>query len=126
MITASGVLFMSKTAPLVTTARDGTFCLTLLAYDRFSALGVEPWRITWSGAQAQEFWDKHRAALKPSQPIAVVVERIRAFTRGQYSAAESHCMATSIQLAPFAHEIARKPSFVMRDVLSKTEQSQSV
>lgn len=108
MMRASGVLFLAKTKPLATVASDGTFVLTLLAFDRFSALGVEPWRITWPGPEASAFWEAHgHTVLKPGQPIDVQLERIRTFTNGKWGAAESHAVATRIQLAPHSHDINR-------------------
>ena len=104
MITASGTLYLSKTSPLATRALDGTFALTLLAFDRLGVHQVEPWRITWSGPGAFRFWTTHgHHSLKPGQPIEVQLERIRTFTSGKWATPESHAVATSIQLAPLAH-----------------------
>lgn len=111
MMRATGVLFLGKTAPLASVAADGMFTLTLLAMDRIGPHQVEPWRITWAGPAAHQFWSEYgHTVLKPGQPIEVALERIRTFTTGKWSAAESHAHAVDIRLAPLAHEISRRPA----------------
>lgn len=102
MMRATGILFMSNTAPVGATAADGTFCVTLLAMDRIGPHQVEPWRITWVGRDAYEFWCGLVHDLKPGQPISVELERIRTFTNGRNGGPEIHAVATSIRLAPHA------------------------
>lgn len=101
MMSASGVLFLSQTKPLATWSRDGTFALTLLAFDRIGAHQVEPWRITWSGPVAQAFHSNCADHLKPGQPIQVRVHQMRNFTNGRHGA-EFTVQALSIELAPMA------------------------
>lgn len=81
MITATGTLFLGKTAPLATTAAEGTFALTLLAFDRIGAHQVEPWRITWCGDDAKAFWQTHQHDLTVGQPLHACLNRIRTFAR---------------------------------------------
>ena len=101
MMTASGMLFLSHTAPLATRAADGTFALMLLAFDRMGPHQVEPWRITYSGARAEQFWLRFKDQLKPGQPLTVRCEKLRNFTNGQRSGGpEFVVQATSIELAP--------------------------
>ena len=101
MMTAAGMLFMSHTRPLVTKASDGTFALTLLAFDRIGTHQVEPWRITWSGGKAEGFWASSKDQLKAGQPINVRVEKLRNFTNGARSGGpEFVVQASSIELAP--------------------------
>lgn len=122
MMRANGVLFLGKTGPLAIPAADGTFVLTLLAFDRIGTHQVEPWRITWGGEQAHRFYDENRSLLRAGQPIEVELECIRTFTVGRYGAAESHAKACSIKLAPFSHEVGRQPLSVNQSQLSKAEQ----
>lgn len=101
MMTAQGMLFLSHTKPLVTKASDGTFALTLLAFDRVGPHQVEPWRITWSGCKAERFWLIFKDQLKAGQPLTVRCEKLRNFTNGQRSGGpEFVVQATSIELAP--------------------------
>ena len=115
---SSGTLFLSKTAPLCTRAADGTFALTLLAFDRIGVHQVEPYRITWSGPQAQAFYTDHSRSLKPGQPLTVALHSMRTFSNGRHGTTEIACSANSIQLAPFAHQIGREPLSAMRGQIS--------
>lgn len=102
MMTAQGLLFLSHTKPLVTKASDGTFALTLLAFDRLGTHAVEPWRVTWAGVKAERFWQIFKEQLKPGQPLTVRCERLRNFTNGDRRGGgpEFVVQATSIELAP--------------------------
>ena len=102
MMTAQGLLFLSRTKPLVTKASDGMFALTLLAFDRLGTHAVEPWRVTWSGCKAERFWLIFKDQLKPGQPLTVRCERLRNFTNGDRRGGgpEFVVQATSIELAP--------------------------
>jgi hypothetical protein len=111
---ANGTLFCGRTAPLATTAADGTFTLTLLAFDRMGPHTVEPWRLTYSGPEAQQFWAQHASEVKPGQAMAVHATRMRTFTQGRFNAPEIHASVTQIRLLP-------PPS--VRHQLPKEEQS---
>ena len=101
MMTAQGLLFLSHTKPLVTKASDGTFALTLLAFDRLGTHAVEPWRVTWSGCKAERFWLIFKDQIKPGQPLTVRCEKLRNFTNGdRRGGPEFVVQATSIELAP--------------------------
>lgn len=116
---STGTLFMSKTAPLATHASDGTFALTLLAFDRIGVHQVEPYRFTYSGPQALDFYQRHSRSLTAGQPLTVSLRGMRTFSNGRNGTCETVCSATSIQLAPFSHEIGREPLSAMRGQLSK-------
>lgn len=103
MMTATGMLFLAKAAPLCTTAADGTFVLTLLAFDRMGTHQVEPWRITWCGDQAKAFAAANKDKLTPGRPVEVAVHKVRSFTVGHRGTAEILAAATHIALAPLAH-----------------------
>ena len=102
MMRATGTLFLGNTKPLATMAADGTFALTLLAYDRIAAHKVEAWRITYSGAPAQEFWATAQAQLTPGQPIEVEACHVRTFLHGRFSTPEVHSQVARMALAPRA------------------------
>ena len=105
MMTAQGIGYMSQTKPLATQAADGTFALTLLAFDRIGVHQVEPWRITFFGAKAQAFWGQHAAQLTPGQPLHIGAEKLRNFTNGARSGGPEFVVtATSIELAPLSHK----------------------
>lgn len=103
MITAAGPLYLAKTAPLATTAADGTFNLTLLAMDRIAAHQVEPYRITYTGPWAFLFWEAHGPELTPGTPISVKLQQLRTFTNGRNGAPEIHARAEHIDVLPRAH-----------------------
>lgn len=108
---AAGLLFMSNTKPLATTALDGTFALTLLAFDRIGPHRVEPWRITYTGPRAREWAASHSSALVAGQPIRVELDHLRNFTNGSRSGGpEFVCNVISIELAPTAHKKQEKPA----------------
>ena len=100
-MTAQGMLFLSHTKPLATRASDGTFALTLLAFDRIGPHQVEPWRMTWSGPRAEHFYAMAKDQLKAGQPLNVRVDKLRNFTNGARSGGpEFVVQAASIELVP--------------------------
>ena len=100
---AEGLLFMSRTRPIAGPAADGKFQITLLAMDRMRPNQVEPWRITWTGEEAREFWNTCQTALTPGQPLRVVAQHMQGFS-ARHLAPEIHAHAISIQLAPRSTE----------------------
>ena len=109
MMRASGILYLSQTKPLATTAADGTFALTVLAYDRMGAHKVEGWRITWSGADALAWWQSTAPELKPGVALYVELERIRALA-SRAQAPEFMARVVLMYLAPSAqHGALNKP-----------------
>jgi hypothetical protein len=127
MMQSTGILFTGKTKPLATTALDGTFALTLLAFDRIGTHQVEPWRITFFGQEAKAFWEAAQPALAtPGQPLLVEANRMRTFGGGRYGTAEVQATATRIALAPKASEKAPQPAQDVREQLSKTEQKETL
>jgi hypothetical protein len=105
MMTAAGTLFMSHTKPLATRALDGTFALTLLAFDKIGPHQVEPWRITWSGPDAEAFWQDNAGQLVAGQPIHVSTNRLRTFTvAARNCGPEFVASAVKLHLAPTAQQ----------------------
>lgn len=102
MITSHGTLYLSrKTKPRATTAADGVFALTLLAFDRQGPHTVEAYRLVWSGPGALAFWQARSAELQPGVGLAVELTRVRAFTPpGKHSGAEINAHVNSLQLRP--------------------------
>jgi len=74
---AAGELYLSRLKPHGQTAGDGTFVLTLQAYDRQGARQVQPWRLIWAGLEAKTFWDVHRGHLLPGAVLEVTAHQLR-------------------------------------------------
>jgi hypothetical protein len=98
----TGILYLSKAAPVVSTAADGSFVLTLMAVDRIGPHQVEPWCLTFTGLQAKLFWAVHQATLQPGQPLRVTWHGLRVFMRGVKNTALIFAYAERIELAPRA------------------------
>lgn len=106
MMISHGRLFLAKSAPLATVAADGTFVLTLLAFDRIGAHQVEPWRITHSGLGAQLWWKCYQGELTAGVPLYVELDRIRTFStpRGpEFQAVVRHISLTPLSCTRFEH-----------------------
>lgn len=102
MMQSFGTVFLSKSKPLATTAADGTFVLTLHAYDRQGTHMVESWRVVYSGTPAKDFWQQHKDSLVPGTPIALQAHRMRA--QKAVHSPEFLAYATHIALAPLARQ----------------------
>ncbi len=100
MMRATGTLFLSKAAPLPTTAADGMFTLSLLAYDRLGPHQVEPCRVIYCGPHAFDFWQQNKEVLKPGVPITVDAERLRCAGQPMPRVTEFQVHATRIAIAP--------------------------
>jgi hypothetical protein len=110
-IQAHGVLVLSRTMPLATTAADGTFVLTIHAFDRQGPQKVESWRVVYTGAGAKDFWQQAKMFLVPGTPISISAQRVRATNTGRFGGAEIEAHATHIVLTPrqashFTHSTA--------------------
>lgn len=99
MMQATGTLFLSKTPPLATVATDGTFNLTMLAYDRLGPLKVEAWRVIFAGPVAQAFWKAYKDNLKPGAAIYVELESIRCVAQPLPRSPEFQAQVMHITLA---------------------------
>lgn len=58
----TGLLFLGKTRPLAGMASNGAFQLQMFALDRIGRHQVEPWRLLWTGPDAQRFHAQHGEA----------------------------------------------------------------
>lgn len=95
---AAGLLFMSHTKPLATFAKDGTFQLTLLAFDRIGPHRVEPWRITYAGEVAKTWHVLYGQHLAAGDALRVELKNLRNFTNGSRSGGpEFVCDVISIE-----------------------------
>ena len=106
MMQAHGTLVLSKTAPLATTAADGTFVLTLHGYDRQGPHQVESWRVIYSGTPAKDFWQQCKSSLVPGAPITLQAHRLRAAGSGRFGSAEFEAHATHIALTRPARPVS--------------------
>lgn len=79
----TGTLFLSKTKP-ETTTHEGQFALVLLLMDNLGKQGLEPYRVRWTGPEAEAFWNTHRADLVPGAVLQVELSNVRAFTGTTY------------------------------------------
>ncbi len=98
MMTSTGTLTLGDMPPVGMVASDGTFVLTLLLRDLMpvgSALST--WWVTWSGPQAQQFWQEHGQALLPGTRLHMVCTRIWSFGHRTTGATRIH--ATVVELS---------------------------
>lgn len=102
--TVHTVMFKGRERPLATHATNGEFALTLRVMDDVDSRYRESWLLTWSGADAQAWWQAHGASLQPGQPIRVHATRIRAFAHPR--GAEIHAQVLSLALEPWRHQPA--------------------
>jgi hypothetical protein len=100
---ATGELYLSRTTPVAQVAADGKFVLTLLAFDRQGGHHVYPWRLVWTGRDAQTFWDVHRAHLQPGTPLRVELSQLRLVDgSGRNTGAETLACVNSLYLPVIA------------------------
>lgn len=96
----TGTLFMSKTRPLAGPVDSGTFQLQLFVVDRISAQQIEPWRLLWTGPEAQVFWETHTdAQLAPGTPLRITAHKGRAHQSGR-AGAEFVAHVITCEIAP--------------------------
>ena len=103
MITATGHLFLSKTAPLAARTADGTFVLTLSVVDAIGQHTREPWCIHWAGDEALAFWSAHRAALTPGCALHGRFDKLRVYYSARVPGIDANVI--SLELAPRANQV---------------------
>ncbi|HCE28462.1 MAG TPA: hypothetical protein DET46_06575 [Comamonadaceae bacterium] len=118
MFNTTGTGYLSRTRPVVDTAPDGAWRLTLLVFDRLGPREAEPWRVRWVGDAARAWHAQHQHLLEPGAVLRVHLERARAY-QGQGGAPEIHARVISIEIEP------KRPPAV-REQLSNQEQPASV
>lgn len=77
MLQHSGTCHMAKARPVVATAADGTWNVSMRVFDRQGTHQVEPWLITYSGPDALEWWEREGRTLEPGDTVRVDLQRAR-------------------------------------------------
>ena len=98
-VTHSGIWHMSKTRPQAQRSADGTFGVVLLVMDRQGPHQVEPWRVTYSGPQAQAWWDAEGNTLQPGDTLRLTLTHMRIHTVADRHAVRSEAQARVQELA---------------------------
>ncbi len=83
MMTATGMLFLSRGGVRLTRDGKGEDTLTLQCVDRIANHQVEPWALFWKGKDAADFYAAHRDKLTPGAPMLVQVQNLRSHTAGR-------------------------------------------
>ncbi len=113
----TGTLYLSRTRPVVDTAPDGAWRITLLLLDRQGTHETEAWRVRWAGEAARAWHAQHQHLLEPGAVLRVQLERARAH-QGQAHVPEIRARAICI-------EIDTKRPQTEREQLSKPERAAS-
>ena len=114
----TGTLYLSRTRPVVDTAPDGAWRLTLLLLDRQGTHETEAWRVQWKGEAARAWHADHQRLLEPGAVLRVHLERARSYL-GQANVPEIRARVICIEI-----DTKRPPD--KRNQLSNKEQSASV
>ena len=101
MMTAAGMLFLSRGGVRLTHDGKGEPTLTLHCVDRIANYQVEPWALLWKGQAAADFYAMHGDKLTPGAPMVVQVQNLRSHTAGR--TVEITARVTQLTLAPSAH-----------------------
>ncbi len=97
----TGTLYLSRTPAQASRAACGAFQLQMLLYDRLGVHHVEPWRVCWSGVDAQRFWEENESTMTPGTALVVSLEQARIHTLNCRPArSEVHANVISCALAP--------------------------
>lgn len=113
----TGTLYLSRTRPVVDTAPDGAWRLTLLLLDRQGTHETEAWRVRWVGDAARAWHAQHQHLLEPGAVLRVQLERARSHI-GQATTPEIRARVVCMEIEP------KRPPAV-REQLSNQEQPQS-
>ena len=102
---AQGMLFMSKSKPVVNQLAGGGFQLTLLAVNRLGHHQSEAWRLIWVGPAAHDFYIRASQWLTAGQPLNVTASQIRSHHCGGHYT-EIHAQVETLGLGVRAHTAA--------------------
>jgi len=95
------ILYLSKRQkPLATRALDGSFCVTMRAFDRSRPHHTELWFLIFLGDPAAEFWQKHGADLTPGTQLCVHADGLRCIQPRGKNSAEIHASVTQMHVHP--------------------------
>ena len=79
---ATGLLYMTKTRPVMKMSTRGVPMLSITAVHRIASHQVEPWKLTWTGAEAMAFMADHSQDLLPGQALRVTTKNMRSHVVG--------------------------------------------
>jgi hypothetical protein len=77
---ANGILFLSRTKPIVRKTSHGEFMLTLCTVNRIATHQTEAYRLVWTGEQAEAFYNAQKDNLIPGAVLHVDLYDIRTHT----------------------------------------------
>lgn len=100
MVTAKGMLFLSRGGVRLTRDAKHEPTLTLLCVSRIANHQVEPWALFWKGDEAAAFYAAHSADLTAGAPLTVEACNLRAHSTGR--TVEITARVISCALAPAA------------------------
>jgi len=108
---ATGHFYLAKkTKPKAMVARDGTFAIQLLVFSHPAHRLTVPWRVTYSGAAAQAWWETSAGTLQPGAVLALSLTRLVIIDgSGRNFGAEMHADVTSLQVLPNQPQQSSKP-----------------
>lgn len=98
--TVTALMFMPRARPEASTARDGTFQLTLRLLDRQGPCRVESWLAHWAGPAAQAWWAQHKDHLPPGTPLRVQLSGPRTHFDRLARAPEIHARVEALAIEP--------------------------
>lgn len=101
MMSATGMLFLSRGGVRLTHDGKGEPTLTLQCVDRIANHQVGPWALFWEGQDAADFYATYADKLTPGTPMVVQVQNLRSHTAGR--TVEITARVTQLTLAPAAH-----------------------
>ena len=106
MMTSTGTLTLGVMLPLGHTASDGTFVLTLMAYDDLTRGTKTAYSLTWCGPQAAQFFQANRDTFAPGDRLQVTVGRIWLLRDRHANTVAAH--ATVLEMTLSGHD--KRPS----------------
>lgn len=97
----TGQVYLSKQPPVAGVVASGQFQLQMLAMDTISSRAKEPWRLIWTGPEAQAFWAEHCNTLAPGDALNVTCEkaRVHVIATGRHGFAMTEIQAQVVQAA---------------------------
>jgi hypothetical protein len=110
MLQASGILYLGATAPAISRSANGTFVLTLRAFDSITPHQESYRLISWSGPDAEYFYQQRDRQLSCGQALYVSLNRIQPLAgKGRQSSPVIFANVLLLYLAPIAEQPRTKP-----------------
>jgi hypothetical protein len=101
---ATGLVFMSRSTPLLTRDANGEPQLLLRAVHRAGKHHTEAWTLFWRGQAAADFHAQHAAELTAGQPLHITASQLRTHQVGHLAEIQAHIETCA--LAPRAQTVA--------------------